>query len=55
MIRERHLNRLENWLSKAPSSGLPEFKHFVPGIKRDRAAVEAILGLPWSNEPVEGH
>ena len=47
--------RLDGWLQEVSSSDLPELQHFAAGIKRDKAAVQAGLSLPYSNGPVEGH
>ena len=55
MIRERSGHQLNDWLSEAEASQLPEFKSFARGIQQDKAAVLAGLTLPWSNGPLEGH
>jgi transposase len=51
MVRRRDAAALPRWLEDAragPLAGLAE------GPRRDRAAVEAALSLPWSTGPVEG-
>jgi transposase len=54
MVRERQGARLEGWLSQAATSGIGEISSFVAGVRRDQAAVQAALDLPWSNGQVEG-
>jgi transposase len=54
MVRERQHERLENWLVRAEASGQSALRSFAYGIRRDYAAVEAALRLPYSNGPVEG-
>ena len=41
MLAERRAADLENWLTQAEKSGLPEFKKMASGIRQDYAAVEA--------------
>ena len=53
-MRERAADGLEDWLRAAEASDLPELRTFAQGIRRDRAAVEAALRLPWSQGQVEG-
>ena len=51
MIRTQDHAALGSWLERnraGPLSG------FAEGIRRDRAAIEAALTLPWSTGPVEG-
>ncbi len=54
MVRERQHEKLENWLERAEASGQSALRSFAGGIRRDYAAVEAALRLPYSNGPVEG-
>jgi transposase len=54
MLRERTGQQLEQWLTDAEESGLPEFESFVTSIQKDKDAVLAGLTLPWSNGPLEG-
>jgi transposase len=54
MVRERQHEKLENWLARAEASGQTALRSFAGGIRRDYAAVEAALRLPYSNGPVEG-
>jgi transposase len=54
MVREREHERLESWLERAEASGQSALRSFAAGIRRDHAAVEAALRLPYSNGPVEG-
>ncbi len=54
MVRERQPEHLEGWLERAEASGHPTLSSFAGGIRRDYAAVEAGLTLPYSNGPVEG-
>jgi transposase len=55
MVRERTGQHLEQWLTDAEESGLPEFETFVTGVQKDKDAVLAGLTLPWSNGPLEGN
>lgn len=51
LVREQDRGAFEAWLDRCrdgPLRGLAE------GLRRDRAAVEAALALPWSTSPVEG-
>lgn len=54
MVRERQQHALSPWLEVATTSGIPEFGSLATGMKRDRAAIEAALSLPYSNGQVEG-
>lgn len=45
---------LDAWLAQAQESQIPEFRSFVTGVERDKAAVKAGLTLPHSNGIVEG-
>jgi transposase len=54
MLRTRAGEKLDTWLALALSSQIPEFRSFVAGIKRDKAAVVAGLTLSQSNGLVEG-
>jgi transposase len=51
MVRERDAAALEQWLEDARDGPLAGF---AESLRRDRAAVEAALTLPWSTGPVEG-
>lgn len=55
MVRERQGERLEGWLRAVEQSALPELQAFAAGIRRDYAAVQAGLTLPYSNGLLEGH
>jgi hypothetical protein len=54
LLRERAVERLDEWLREAEESPFPELHSFVAGIRRDEAAVRAALELPWSQGQVEG-
>lgn len=54
MLRTRTGEQLDTWLAKAEESQISEFRSFVVGIERDKAAVKAGLTLPTSNGIVEG-
>ena len=54
LIRERNHGALAPWLSRAATSGLPEFNGFAAVLERDRAAVEAALTHEWSSGQTEG-
>jgi transposase len=55
LLKERQPERLDDWLTRAKTSGVSELGSFVKGIQRDYAAVRAACSLPWSNGIVEGH
>lgn len=52
LVRERDAVSLGRWLEQARASGLQELRGFADHLQRDRAAVDAALTLPWSNERV---
>jgi transposase len=54
IVRERHVDALESWLTRASRSGVREVESFVVGLRQDQAAVAAALRLPFSNGQVEG-
>jgi transposase len=54
MLRKRDASRLNQWLTDAESSDLPELRGFARSLSQDKAAVEAGLSLCWSNGPTEG-
>ena len=51
LVRERDRDALDPWLERARDGPL---RGFAERLRRDRAAVEAALTLPWSTSPVEG-
>ena len=55
MVRERAAERLDAWLERAARSGVGALKSFASGIRRDYAAVQAGLSVPYSNGVVEGN
>jgi transposase len=55
MMTRRRGCDLENWMTAATTSGLPELRSFVTGLRRDQDAVTAGLTLPYSSSAVEGH
>jgi transposase len=54
MVKQRQSRRLDSWLARAHQSSSIELQGFASGIKRDYAAVQAALSLPWSQGQVEG-
>ncbi len=54
MIRERQADQFDAWLEEAKVSALPDLCNFAVGLRRDYAAVQAGLSLPWSNGQTEG-
>jgi transposase len=46
--------RLEEWLTAAEASGIPQLQSFAAGIRHDHDAVTAGLTLPYSSGKVEG-
>jgi transposase len=55
LVRERQADQLSPWLEQADRSGIPELRGFVRSLRLDGAAIRAMLRLPWSNGPTEGH
>jgi transposase len=54
LVRARDAPSLTPWLTDAERSGLPEFREFAAGLRRDQAAVMAALTTAWSNGQTEG-
>ena len=55
MTRRQGLLALEDWLTAAEASDLPELRSFANGIRRDQQAVTAGLALPYSSAAMEGN
>jgi transposase len=55
IVRQRQVNRFEDWLGRAVASGVAPLQRFARGLRADYEAVKASLRLPWGNGPVEGH
>jgi len=55
MVRERQPDQFTQWLEKASTSGLTDFRNFATSLARDKDAVSAALTTSWSSGPVEGH
>ena len=53
-LRERRPADLEAWLTEVTACGMPGLERFAAGVKRDLAAVQAALTLPYSNGQTEG-
>ena len=45
---------LASWLDEVETGGIAELVAFAIGIRRDRAAIDAMLEVAWSNGQVEG-
>jgi len=54
IIRGRRVDELREWLVKAGSSGLPEFRRLARGVTVDLSAVKGALLYEWSQGQVEG-
>lgn len=54
LLRERDRAAFSDWLQQAEQSGIAEFRALAVGMRRDRAAIEAALRLPWSQGQTEG-
>jgi transposase len=54
MLRTRTGENLEGWLAQVRASDIREFRSFVAGVERDKAAVTTGLTRPSSNGLVEG-
>jgi transposase len=55
MIRQRQAETLDAWLKACSTSQSVELQNCAEWLRRDYAAVQAALTLPWSSGPVEGH
>jgi transposase len=55
LVRGRHADDLQDWLTQCHKSAVTELKQFASGVRKDYAAVLADLTLPWSSGPVEGN
>lgn len=51
LVRKRGTGTLDDWL--AATAGTP-LEGFASGLRKDLAAVQAALEMPWSTGPVEG-
>jgi transposase len=54
LVREFDHDALNAWLNTADDSGIPELAAFAAGIRRDQAAVDAMLRVKWNNGQLEG-
>lgn len=55
MVHHRQSEKLEEWLTKAFDSKIPELQSFVAGIRLDFQAVHNSLIYEFSNGLLEGH
>ena len=55
MIRQRQADALNAWLQACGTNPSVELRNCAEWLRRDYAAVQAALRLPWSTGPVEGH
>lgn len=55
MARRQGLLELEDWLTGAEASDLPQLRSFARGIRRDQPAVTAGLSLPYNSAALEGN
>ena len=53
-IRAHDVAAFDAWLDKASAAGVPEWKGFVDGLRRDIDAVHNGITLAWSQGAVEG-
>jgi transposase len=54
MVRQRHSDVFDAWITEVQQNGVKELCAFVKGLLKDAAAVRAGLSLSWSNGPTEG-
>lgn len=54
LVREFDGTSLASWLNEVDRVGVAELVAFATGIRRDRAAIDAMLEVTWSNGQVEG-
>ena len=55
IIREHLPDQFTEWLEKALSSDLADFRNFAASLISDKDAVTAALNTSWSSGQVEGH
>ncbi len=55
MLRDRRGEELDQWLSSAFHSDIPELRAFVKKLRQDQQAVQVGFILTWKNGMVEGH
>jgi transposase len=54
LVRQRQPQQLEPWLARAAKSAVGAWQRFAKGLRDDDDAINAGVGLPWSNGPGEG-
>jgi transposase len=54
LVRDHHVDQLDDWLEQASASAAAPFRNFAASLRRDYAAVRAGLSLAWSSGQVEG-
>jgi transposase len=54
LVRERDRATLDDWLCEAEGAGIKELMAFAAGLRRDRAAIDTMLEVAWSNGQLEG-
>ncbi len=54
MLRNRKIEKFDEWMKSARAGGLIEFANFANGLQRDERAVRAALEHHWSQGQVEG-
>jgi len=55
LLRARHGQHLGAWVQTVEAAEIPELRAFAAGLRKDWAAVQDGLTLPWSSGAVEGH
>lgn len=55
IVRTRHGEQLEAWLTLVETDGTRELRAFAAGIRKDQAAMTTGCTLPYSQGPVEGN
>lgn len=54
LMREFDGAALDDWRAAGERTGSTELVAFATGLRRDRAAIDAMLGIVWSNGQLEG-
>lgn len=54
-LKQQQAELLDPWLAAVRCCRIAELVRFGRGIEQDKAAVSAVLSLPYSNGVVEGH
>jgi transposase len=54
LMHKKQATSVSSWLERVQKSESRELRWFARSLRREQAALEAAISLPWSNSPVEG-